>query len=313
MLHTRNLAHLGFCIQGVGYLPLPWSLAGIVRGVCLVASRLLLPLRAMHPPTPQPSLEVVAAAKSSSGRANAHKAAAAAAGKAVQSEGGGQSPSPAATDAPQLLYAAAAAPGHTLPDHVEQPARVDVILQKLKAAGITTSAFEGQVGEGRGGGTPPLHTADMPSPLAHTRFVATACRRCACRPLQLRQVPAAQLAPLEDVRRVHSYVDELRRVAAEEAPKAVADIGDPGEERRRVQRAASRMQWHALPLALLGGTPVYALPPPALPSAPPPPAVPLPKALPLHPLLPPPHPSLRVLPCPQTASPTSRRPPSTTP
>ncbi|EFN52004.1 hypothetical protein CHLNCDRAFT_139540 [Chlorella variabilis] len=141
----------------------------------------------MHPPTPQPSLEVVAAAKSSSGRANAHKAAAAAAGKAVQSEGGGQSPSPAATDAPQLLYAAAAAPGHTLPDHVEQPARVDVILQKLKAAGITTSAFEGQ----------------------------------------LRQVPAAQLAPLEDVRRVHSYVDELRRVAAEEAPKAVADIGDP--------------------------------------------------------------------------------------
>lgn len=47
-------------------------------------------------------------------------------------------------------------------------------------------------------------------------------------PLQLHQVPAPALAPLDTVRTVHSYVDELQRVAAEEAPTAVADIGDPG-------------------------------------------------------------------------------------
>ena len=48
------------------------------------------------------------------------------------------------------------------------------------------------------------------------------------RAVQLHEVPVARLAPLEEVRAVHSYVDDLQRVAQQEAPKAVADIGDPG-------------------------------------------------------------------------------------
>lgn len=47
-------------------------------------------------------------------------------------------------------------------------------------------------------------------------------------PPQLREVAAPRPAPLDALRAVHSYVDELRRVAAEEAPAAVADVGDPG-------------------------------------------------------------------------------------
>ncbi len=52
---------------------------------------------------------------------------------------------PAVPAAPQLLFTASAAPGHFMPGHVEQPARVGVILQKLKNAGITGGAFAGQV------------------------------------------------------------------------------------------------------------------------------------------------------------------------
>lgn len=50
-----------------------------------------------------------------------------------------------------------------------------------------------------------------------------------CPPVQqLHEVPATRPLPLEAARAVHSYVDELQRVAAEEAPTAVADIGDDG-------------------------------------------------------------------------------------
>lgn len=38
-----------------------------------------------------------------------------------------------------------------------------------------------------------------------------------------------QPARIDDVRQVHSYVDELLAAAREDAPTAVADIGDPGE------------------------------------------------------------------------------------
>lgn len=77
-----------------------------------------------------------------------------------------------------------------MPGHVEQPARVDVILQKLQEAGITGGAFAAQ----------------------------------------LHEVPAGPLAPMEAVREVHSYADELASVAGEAReghPTAVADIGDP--------------------------------------------------------------------------------------
>lgn len=49
---------------------------------------------------------------------------------------------------------------------------------------------------------------------------------------QLHEVPAGPLAPMEAVREVHSYADELASVAGEAReghPTAVADIGDPGE------------------------------------------------------------------------------------
>ncbi|KAI7841178.1 hypothetical protein COHA_005144 [Chlorella ohadii] len=97
---------------------------------------------------------------------------------------------PAVPAAPQLLFTASAAPGHFMPGHVEQPARVGVILQKLKNAGITGGAFAGQ----------------------------------------LHEVPAGPLASMEAVRQVHSYADQLARTAAaapEGHPTAVADIGDP--------------------------------------------------------------------------------------
>lgn len=92
---------------------------------------------------------------------------------------------------PQVVYAAAAAHGHVLAGHVEQPVRVDEILRQLASAGITSSSFEAQ-----------LHHILAPAP-----------------------------APIEAVREVHSYVDELRRLAvkaeADGMPTAVADVGDP--------------------------------------------------------------------------------------
>lgn len=86
------------------------------------------------------TVKAAAAAKSacSSTQNRALAAAAAAAGATP-------APSAAAAAAPQLLFTASAAPGHFMPGHVEQPARVDVILQKLREAGITSGAFAGQV------------------------------------------------------------------------------------------------------------------------------------------------------------------------
>ena len=55
-------------------------------------------------------------------------------------------PALAVAQAAQLVFSSAAAHGHMLDDHVEQPARVEVILQMLADAGITAHAFEGQVG-----------------------------------------------------------------------------------------------------------------------------------------------------------------------
>ncbi|KAL4422935.1 hypothetical protein ABPG75_009132 [Micractinium tetrahymenae] len=96
----------------------------------------------------------------------------------------------AAAGLPQLIFTSSAAHGHMLPGHVEQPARVDMVMERLGA--ITgSSAFQAQ-----------LHQLATPPP-----------------------------APLEAVKAVHSYVDELRRTAEragqEGQPAAVADIGDP--------------------------------------------------------------------------------------
>ena len=66
--------------------------------------------------------------------------------KAAAATAAAASAASAGTDSPQLLFSSAAAPGHHLAGHVEQPARVDVILQRLKAAGIVGGAgLEGQV------------------------------------------------------------------------------------------------------------------------------------------------------------------------
>lgn len=62
----------------------------------------------------------------------------------------------AAAEAPRLVFSLASAPEHFLADHVEQPARVDVILRMLQAAGITGGAFGGQV-RGRGAAAAGVH------------------------------------------------------------------------------------------------------------------------------------------------------------
>lgn len=68
-------------------------------------------------------------------------------GLAAAAVAAGATPAPCAAAAavPHLLFTASAAPGHFMPGHVEQPARVDVILQKLQEAGITGGAFAAQV------------------------------------------------------------------------------------------------------------------------------------------------------------------------
>ncbi|PSC68285.1 Histone deacetylase 14 [Micractinium conductrix] len=105
--------------------------------------------------------------------------------------GAGARPAACAAGAPALVFAAEAAHGHRLPGHVEQPARVDKILEMLHVAGLNEATLGGR----------------------------------------LRQVAAGPPAPLGAVAEVHSYVDELQRLAAkaqaEGQPTAVADIGDP--------------------------------------------------------------------------------------
>jgi hypothetical protein len=75
---------------------------------------------------------------------------------------------------------------------------------------------------------PRLHTTRPSHQICQLLYLPQWCR------LQLHQLPDVPLARLEDVRQVHSYVDELQRAADEEAlasggAKAVADIGDPGK------------------------------------------------------------------------------------
>jgi hypothetical protein len=152
---------------------------------------------------------------------------------------------PAATAAAQvqLVFSSAAAHGHVLVDHVEQPARVDVILQKLAAAGISTAAFGGQVRR-RGLFVLPAaasclsaSTACPPANLSPIDAAVNSAvlRVCSLMPLlpQLHELPATQLADMDEVREVHSYADDLQRQALAAAaeggpPTAVADIGDPG-------------------------------------------------------------------------------------
>lgn len=191
-----------------------------------VAESLLSAFSFMAPP-PSAALEAL---PSVFNRGRTQRVAAAATGKAASSSSS-RAVGPAPAERPQLLYAVASAPGHSLPGHVEQPARVEGIMQQLKIAGITASAFEGQV---RRAGHDEA-TAPAPGEPQHRLAVAASCKRACCpclASLQLHQVPVSAPAPLDAVRAVHGYVDELQRVAAEEAPKAVADVGDPGGRRK---------------------------------------------------------------------------------
>lgn len=58
--------------------------------------------------------------------------------------GAGAAERSAATGLPQLVFTSSAARGHVLAGHVEQPARVDMVLERLDV--ITgSSAFQAQV------------------------------------------------------------------------------------------------------------------------------------------------------------------------
>ena len=50
---------------------------------------------------------------------------------------------PASVASSQLLYSVALAPNHRLLGHVEQPSRVETVLEALKVAGINNSSKVG--------------------------------------------------------------------------------------------------------------------------------------------------------------------------
>lgn len=92
------------------------------------------------------SRAVAAATKASSscagspGPASAANAVRAAAAAAI-----GAQAAAAAPTLPRVVFSSAVAPGHRMEGHVEQPARVETILRRLREEGITGGAFEGQV------------------------------------------------------------------------------------------------------------------------------------------------------------------------
>lgn len=96
----------------------------------------------------------------SSLRPLASKAAHQAAGKAPCSAlaagtgtalGAGAAERLAATGLPQLVFTSSAAHSHKLAGHVEQPARVDTVMERLGAI-ASSSAFQSQVGRRRQAG-----------------------------------------------------------------------------------------------------------------------------------------------------------------
>ena len=226
------------------------------------------PLRAKMPPQAGSDLAAVgklpsllnramgAAAKASSSlssspgssvSANAVRAAA----TAAAAVGAGAAAPPAV---PRVVFSAAVAPGHRMEGHVEQPARVETILRRLREAGITGGACAGQV---RPPGEPPSTCAAAATPRVPQPSPPPACPPPTppCPPPTGRQVvelPAERRLPLEAARAVHSYVDQLAaaqaRAVAEGRPQPVADIGDPGEGAAQDERAGGRDGW---PVGLL--------------------------------------------------------------
>ncbi|GAB4819942.1 hypothetical protein N2152v2_006988 [Parachlorella kessleri] len=91
---------------------------------------------------------------------------------------------PASVHSSELLYAVSPAPNHRLLGHVEQPSRVETVIEALKVSGVINSS-------------------------------------------KMLELPGLRAASPEEVARVHSYVDELRKTCRERVPAAVADIGDP--------------------------------------------------------------------------------------
>ena len=132
--------------------------------------------------------------------------------------------SPSAPPLPQIFVSSAVAPQHVLPGHFERPARVSVVLESLKEANLVASAFPDQVCVG---GQLPAAAA---SQVVYKSFVLLPPAA------QIHEVPATK-APMEAVRRLHTYADALEQRAEAHhaaggegvAPLEVADLGDPGD------------------------------------------------------------------------------------
>ena len=131
----------------------------------------------------------------------------------------------------QVFVSSAVAPQHELPGHFERPARVSVVLQSLKDANLVASAFPGQVCSYRRR----ADTTHVPISGNVDRLVKIVRLLPALLPAaQIHDVPAAK-APMEAVRRMHTYAEALEQRAAAHhaaggegvAPLEVADLGDP--------------------------------------------------------------------------------------
>ena len=110
----------------------------------------------------------------------------------------------------QVFVSSAVAPQHELPGHFERPARVSVVLQSLKDANLVASAFPGQVcSYRRRADTTHVSISGNVDRLVKIVRLLPALLPAA----QIHDVPAAK-APMEAVRRMHTYAEALEQRAA---------------------------------------------------------------------------------------------------